>query len=290
MMNNELVTVIVPYYRHEKYIKECITSIVTQSYKNIELIVIDDGSPDDGWKLITELAEKHNFLFIRKSNEGLCKTLNLGLKLAKGKYFCAVGSDDVLFKYKLEHQIEFLKKEQISVCSAGAVCGTSFDNSIEKATENSMKYKLCSYKDLLFFRGDVFAVNLFWATSLLKELGGYDESTKLEDLYILLKYTSLYGSIKSLTCDLAFYRTHGANLSADRHLIFEERMLLIKSVDFIKNKQQVLAVNQVLIYLFSKKPFKFIMGMPKVVTSGGSFQLLRSLKYKLMGYLGRRCS
>jgi alpha-1,3-rhamnosyltransferase len=284
-MSGELVTVIVPYYKHKEYVEECILSIINQSHVNIELIVIDDGSPDDGWMVIERLAEKHNFLFIRKENEGLCKTLNLGLKLAKGKYFCAVASDDVLFQHKLEYQLEFLKKEQLAVCSAGAVCGTSFDNTIEKANEKSMKYKSCSYKDLLFFRGNVFAVNLLWATSLLKDLGGYDESTKLEDLYILLKYTSQYGSIKSLTCDLAFYRIHGANLSADRCLIFEERMLLIKKVDFIKNKQQVLAVNQVLIYFLSKNFFKFIMKVPRVIFLGGSIQLLKSLKYNLMRYL-----
>ncbi len=286
-MNNELVTVIVPYYKHEQFVEECIFSILNQSYKNIELIVIDDGSPDDGWVKIAQLAEEYGFSFVRKENEGLCKTLNLGLKLAKGKYFCAIASDDVFFKYKLERQLEFLKSEKLQVCSAGAVCGTSFDIAMDQSVERNMNYDTCTYQDFLFFRGNVFAVNLLWTTNLLKKLGGYNESTKLEDLYILLKYTSQYGSIKSLTCDLAFYRSHSANLSADRALIYQERMLLIKNVDFIKNKKQVLAINQILIYFLSKKLFKFIIVIPKVIALGGSVQLIKSIKYNLTGYITR---
>lgn len=286
-MNVELVTVIVPYYKHKDYVEECVLSIINQSHKNIELIVIDDGSPDDGWIIIERLAKKHGFLFIRKENEGLCKTLNLGLNLAKGKYFCAIASDDVLFQYKLERQLKLLKAEQLDVCSARAVCGTDFDVDMDQSVEQNMNYDTCTYQDFLFLRGNVFAVNLLWETSALKNLGGYDESTKLEDLYILLKYTSQYGVIKSLTSNLAFYRSHNENLSKNRSLVYSERLNLIKNVDFIKNKPQVLAINQALIYLLSKNIFKFMFKVPKVIALGGSRQLIKSVKYNLQGYFTR---
>lgn len=286
-MNNELVTVIVPYYKHEQFVEECIFSILNQSYKNIELIVIDDGSPDDGWVRIAQLAEEYGFSFLRKENEGLCKTLNLGLKLAKGKYFCAIASDDVLFKYKLERQLEFLKSEKLQVCSAGAVCGSSFDITMDHSVEKNMNYDTCTYQDFLFFRGNVFAVNLLWEASLLTDLGGYDESTKLEDFDILLKYTYKYGFIKSMTSDLAFYRSHENNLSADRSLIYQERLSLIKHSIFIKNKQQILAVNQAMIYFFSKRVYKLLMITPEVIISGGGYQFIKSLKYNLVCYISR---
>ena len=85
--NIPLVSVVVPCYNHEKYVKETIESIVNQTYKNIELIVIDDGSKDNSVKVIQELADKYGFTFIHRPNKGLSATLNEGIRLSKGKYF-----------------------------------------------------------------------------------------------------------------------------------------------------------------------------------------------------------
>ena len=107
-MNNTLVTVLIPSYNHQKYIKDAILSVINQTYKNIELIVIDDGSSDDSPQIIRSLGKKYNFKYIIRENRGICATLNEALNMAKGVYFCGLGSDDMFFPEKIEKQVNFM--------------------------------------------------------------------------------------------------------------------------------------------------------------------------------------
>ena len=109
MQNNEkpLVSVVIPCYNHEKFVQDCIQSVIDQTYENIELIIIDDGSKDNSVKVIQELADKYGFTFIHRPNKGLSATLNEGIRLSKGKYFSAIASDDILFLEKIEKLKEY---------------------------------------------------------------------------------------------------------------------------------------------------------------------------------------
>ena len=111
-----LVSVIVPCYNHEKYVEETIESIVNQTYENIELIVIDDGSKDASPQIIEELSKKYNFKFIHRSNKGLSATLNEGIRLSQGKYISVCASDDKLKLDKIEKQVKFMEEILIMEC------------------------------------------------------------------------------------------------------------------------------------------------------------------------------
>lgn len=94
---DKLITVIVPMYNVEKYIKECIESIEKQTYKNIEVILVDDGSKDETYKIANELKKKYNnILLIRQENSGQASARNVGLKMAKGDYISFIDSDDFI--------------------------------------------------------------------------------------------------------------------------------------------------------------------------------------------------
>ena len=98
-MNNiqakPLVSIIMSSYNHEKYIETAILSALNQTYKNIELIVVDDGSKDNSASILKQLKEKYNFYLEIRENNGLVKTLNYILKnLVHGKYVCVLDSDD----------------------------------------------------------------------------------------------------------------------------------------------------------------------------------------------------
>lgn len=92
-----LVSFIVPVYNVEKYIERCIKSILNQSYKNFELILINDGSPDNSQKIIDKYKKKDSrIISIVKNNEGVSTARNCGLDIAKGEYILFIDSDDYI--------------------------------------------------------------------------------------------------------------------------------------------------------------------------------------------------
>jgi len=123
-----LVSVIVPAYNHEQYIADCLKSIINQTYINIELIVINDGSSDNTHNVILSLSDECRKRFKRfeyvdkEKNEGIAKTLNQGIKLSKGKYISFIGSDDIWARDKIEKQLEILENnDNLVVWSEGLI-------------------------------------------------------------------------------------------------------------------------------------------------------------------------
>lgn len=95
--NNPLVTVIVPVYKVEPYLRRCLDSIVNQTYKNLEIILIDDGSPDNCGVICDEYAENDKRIkVIHKENGGVSRARNEGINVAKGEYIAFVDSDDYI--------------------------------------------------------------------------------------------------------------------------------------------------------------------------------------------------
>ena len=102
-----LVTVFVPSYNHGRYIGQTIDAIARQTYRPIELIVIDDGSRDDSPARLKELATTTDMRLVLKSrNAGVVKALNEGLELARGKYFAPCASDDWWHPEKIAEQVQ----------------------------------------------------------------------------------------------------------------------------------------------------------------------------------------
>ena len=93
------ISVIVPIYDVEKFLAECIESIINQSYENLEIILVDDGSHDNSGKIADEYAKKDERIkVIHKPNGGLSDARNAGLQIATGEYLMFSDSDDFLFR------------------------------------------------------------------------------------------------------------------------------------------------------------------------------------------------
>lgn len=121
--NGPLVTAVIPVYNHEKYVAESIQSIIRQTYRNVELIVINDGSKDRSHEVITSLAEECRQRFVRfeylsHENAGLTASLNQALGMAKGKYVSAMASDDVALPEKIKLLVEALELKGDSYAAA----------------------------------------------------------------------------------------------------------------------------------------------------------------------------
>lgn len=112
MNNNDtpLVSVLLPSYNHEDYIEEAILSVINQTYYNIQLIVVDDGSTDRSPEIISSLQTLYGFEYYRQANQGLISTLNTLGKGAKGKYISLFSSDDTYDKRKIELLVKYLEE------------------------------------------------------------------------------------------------------------------------------------------------------------------------------------
>lgn len=117
---NDLISIIVPVYNVEKYIEKCVNSIINQTYKNIEIILVDDGSKDRSGEICDELKLKDNRIkIIHKQNGGLSDARNAGMKIANGNYIGFVDSDDYIKEDMFETLYELCKKynSDISIVS-----------------------------------------------------------------------------------------------------------------------------------------------------------------------------
>jgi len=117
---HEKVSVIVPIYKVEKYLRECIDSIINQTYTNLEIILVDDGSPDNCGAICDEYTLKDfRIRVIHKENGGLSHARNAGLDIATGDYYCFVDSDDMLPDHSVRTLLDLMKTHSGDMVIAG---------------------------------------------------------------------------------------------------------------------------------------------------------------------------
>ena len=115
-MDNYLVSIIVPIYNVEKYLDRCIQSILNQSYENLEIILVDDGSPDRSSEICDEYRKSDQRIkVVHKENGGLSDARNAGLILAKGKYIIFLDSDDYIEHTMVEDAVTVLEKNDSDI-------------------------------------------------------------------------------------------------------------------------------------------------------------------------------
>lgn len=116
MWMNDLVSIIVPIYNGEMYLEKCILSIINQTYKNLEIILINDGSKDKSLKLCNKLAEKDSrIVVINQENGGVSKARNTGIDNSTGKYITFADADDWLDEDAIEKMVKLIKSNNCDV-------------------------------------------------------------------------------------------------------------------------------------------------------------------------------
>lgn len=183
---NKLVSIIVPVYKKKDTIQRCIYSITNQSYKNIEIILIDDGCPDGCGKICDEFAKKDNRIAVyHQRNQGVSVARNNGIKYAKGDYCSFVDADDVLKENFISELLSYIDYDD-------------YDVDIVVGTNRNTSYKfiniLRSEEAIeLMFIDDNFGVNV-WGKLYRKKLlldNDFIPGMKMgEDMFALLKFIS----------------------------------------------------------------------------------------------------
>ena len=119
--SNPKVSIIMPCYNAEKYIEKAVQSVLDQTYRNFELIIIDDDSTDKTWEIIEQYAKKDFRVICTRKTEnekGISKSMNKGIEMARGEYITRMDSDDIIIPEKIFRQVQFLdKNEEYGVCS-----------------------------------------------------------------------------------------------------------------------------------------------------------------------------
>ena len=151
-MSRGLISVIVPVYNTEKYVAKCLESILGNTYTNIEVLCVDDGSTDDSLKVIESFSQKDNRVkVISQKNSGVSAARNNGIMQANGEYIAFVDSDDIVSKYYFESLYELAKKEvaDIVFCSYKKVLKQDA-TLINKSIDNSLNdYHIVTPREIM---------------------------------------------------------------------------------------------------------------------------------------------
>ena len=133
---NPLISVIVPIYNVEKYLSKCVDSIINQTYKNLEIILVDDGSPDNCPKICDEYEKKDSRIkVIHKENGGLSDARNAGMKIAKGKYISFIDSDDFISENFINILYRNLSVSKCDIAECDIVKFGEAENPVEQLSD-----------------------------------------------------------------------------------------------------------------------------------------------------------
>ena len=207
---NPLVTVLMPVYNGEKYLKNAIESILYQTFKDFEFLIIDDGSTDNSVEIMGSFNDARIRIERNKINLGLIKTLNKGLKLSKGKYIARMDCDDISLPKRLSTQINFMEKHpEIGVCGSWVkIIG------LEKKFINKYPKKHEEAKAYLLFNTPLAHPSVIMRKEVIEKYKlEYDENYKHAEDYELWSRIINYSKISNIPKVLLHYRMHPESVS-----------------------------------------------------------------------------
>lgn len=203
-MSENLISIIMPVKDAEPYIRDSVESILSQTYDNLEFVIIDDGSTDNTLNIIESYKDDRIKLYKRESL-GLIEQLNFGIKESSGNFIARMDADDIVNPDKLKLQIDFLKQNM-----GIQLVGTNFEFIDEKGNSLMQKTLPEKHEDIEFmmpFIDSVLHSSILTYKNILVESGGYDkEYTSAEDDELFLRLLSRGYRMHNIQLPLYKYR------------------------------------------------------------------------------------
>lgn len=155
-MKTPLISIIVPVYNVEKYLEKCILSLCSQTYKNIEILLIDDGSTDKSKKICDDLKKKDERIrVVHKKNQGLSSARNEGIKLASGQFLAFVDSDDYVENDMIELLYKNMEKYNAEISACGYIMVYNERNVLISNNNDVVVYKKIEALEKMFLKNDI---------------------------------------------------------------------------------------------------------------------------------------
>ncbi|MBK0382513.1 glycosyltransferase family 2 protein [Pedobacter sp. SD-b] len=201
-------TVLIPTYNCGKYILETINSILQQSYQDYEILIIDDGSTDKTSEIVSSIKDNRIVYLKQSKNLGIVKALNLGIKIANGKYIARIDADDIMLGDRLQKQINFLE-QNLDYGMVGGGCQVInekgvFQRKLEITTENDI------LNIGLLFRNQFTHSAITMRTQLAKKLKYQQKYIYCEDFDLWTRFAEI-SKIANLPYYFVSYRWYSDN-------------------------------------------------------------------------------
>lgn len=224
MTENPLVSVIVPIYKVENYLRECVDSIISQSYSNLEIILVDDGSPDRCPEICDEYALKDSRIkVIHKPNGGLSDARNAGIEVAKGEYLSFVDSDDVIHSQMIEVLMKSILEDNadVSCCDFFSFYDTG---ELSSSFIRNIQYLVLDPKEWFLRKYSAAAWNKIYRKDLWVSIR-FPKGKYHEDVFTTYKICNVANKIAHCGHKLYFYRQRYSSIMKSSNL---QRLLDLK--------------------------------------------------------------
>ena|SRR3989344_2621648 len=225
---NPKVTVLMPVYNAEKYLREAIESILSQTFKNFEFLIINDGSTDKSKDVILSYNDPRIIYSENSKNLGIAKTLNKGMNLARGNYIARMDGDDISHPDRLQEQIEFMDDNRHV-----GVCGTwlqTINNNKEEIWKSPIAHE--EIRSLMLFHDAIYHPTVVIRRDIIKKHNlRYSESIRYAEDYEFWTRTTKYTRLSNLQEVLLYHRVYH-NKHIDAYLKIQE-----KSADRVRLSQ-----------------------------------------------------
>lgn len=225
------VSVIIPTYNRSEYICESIDSVLAQTYKDYEIIVIDDGSTDNTGEVLKKYGTKIKYLY--QENKGVGAARNLGIRNSNGEYIGLLDDDDIWLSDKLDIQVRILDEntDLAFVCS-----GAYFIDTVGRVIRFWESHRHNETFKNLYEGNFVLNLTVLMRKSCFDKVGGYDEKLLVaQDYDLWLRLANNYKFKYIINCPLAKYRIHENNISNNLGSLFSNRITIYNKKDFLKS-------------------------------------------------------
>jgi glycosyltransferase involved in cell wall biosynthesis len=246
-VRGELISIIIPTYNREKYLQEAVNSVINQSYKNFELIIVDDGSTDNTKLIIENYLSDSRIRYIYQQNKGISAARNAGIMNASGKYLMFLDDDDYYMPHAIEKLLAFIKKqpENVKMVYGEIILLKNNQKSYTKIDKLRSKPGLF----LMFLPGCRITTpgQVIVETQVVKDVGTFDESYLRSNDYELWTKIILKYDIAKLEVPVMYYRIHEGQVTKDIGKIryFSDKVALKLLYSLKANNSQLFISNNI---------------------------------------------